>query len=53
MPSINKLQQLIEQAWKNGFDPLGRDQFGGTILNTTKWIGSTDVAALFFSLKIK
>jgi zinc finger-containing ubiquitin peptidase 1 len=53
MPSILKIQQLIEKAWENGFDPMGREQLGGKLKYTTKWIGSSDVAALFFSLRIK
>jgi hypothetical protein len=53
IPSIYKLQQLIERAWSLGFDKAGRDQLGGRLVNTTKWIGATDIAALFLSLKVR
>lgn len=53
MPSIGKIQKLIEQAWSNGFDLMGKEQLGGVLFNTTKWIGASDVAAMFSFLKIK
>lgn len=53
MPSIGKIQKLIEQAWSNGFDLMGKEQLGGSLFNTTKWIGASDVAAMFSFLRIK
>lgn len=53
MPSITKIQQLIENAWKNGFDLMGKAQLGGVLEKTAKWIGASDVAAMFLSLKIR
>ena len=53
MPSVYKLQKLIENAWELGFDAIGREQFGGNLVDTVKWIGASDIAALFSSLKIK
>ena len=53
MPSITKIQELIETAWNNGFDIEGKTQLGGKLKNTAKWIGATDVSALFSWLKIK
>jgi hypothetical protein len=53
MPSVTKIQQLIENAWQNGFDVLGKSQLGGSLKNTSKWIGATDVCAMFSYLKIK
>lgn len=53
MPSISKIQQLIEQAWANGFDLMGKTQLGGVLHNTAKWIGASDVAAMFTYLKIR
>ena len=46
MPSIPSLQAAIEAAWRDGFDQAGREQLGGRLLNTRKWIGSTEVWAL-------
>jgi hypothetical protein len=53
MPSVTKIQQLIETAWQNGFDLIGKSQLGGVLKNTSKWIGASDVAAMFSFLKIK
>jgi zinc finger-containing ubiquitin peptidase 1 len=53
MPSITKLQQLIENAWNNGFDLAGKQQLGGSIKNTAKWIGASDICAMFSCLRIK
>ena len=46
MPSIASLQAAIEAAWREGFDQAGRQQLGGRLLNTRKWIGATEVWAL-------
>lgn len=53
MPSISKLQSLIENAWKEGFDEQGRDQLGGKLVNTRKWIGATEIAAFLLSVGIR
>ena len=53
MPSIKKIQQLIERAWELGFDLMGKAQLGGNLVNTSKWIGASDVCAMFSSLRIK
>ena len=34
MPSISKLQRIIEAAWQAGFDRMGCEQLGGKLLNT-------------------
>ena len=34
MPSIPRLQELLEQAWRAGFDRAGCEQLGGKIVNT-------------------
>ncbi len=53
MPSITKIQSLIESAWSKGFDLEGRDQLGGSLSGSAKWIGATEVCAMFSSLRIK
>jgi hypothetical protein len=53
MPSITKIQELIESAWAKGFDVMGKAQLGGKLKYTSKWIGATDLAAMFFSLRIR
>lgn len=53
MPSISKLQQLIEWAWSQGFDEQGREQLGGKLHNTKKWIGATEVVTLLSALRFR
>ena len=53
IPSISKIQRLIEAAWQKGFDRAGCEQLGGKVINTTKWIGATEIVATLSSLKIK
>lgn len=53
MPSISKLQEMIEWAWEEGFDAQGREQLGGKLCGTRKWIGATEVTTLLSSMRIK
>lgn len=53
IPSIPKIQRLIESAWQKGFDLQGCEQLGGRVVDTTKWIGATEIVATLSSLKIK
>lgn len=53
IPSISKLQQLIETAWRQGFDPAGCEQLGGRLINTRKWIGATEVVTFLSSFRIR
>lgn len=53
IPSIKKLQHLIERAWQAGYDPQGCAQLGGRVINTRKWIGATEIVATLSSLRIK
>lgn len=52
IPSVTKLQALIEEAWKDGFDKAGCEQLGGKLHGTRKWIGTTEVVALLRWAKI-
>lgn len=53
MPSISKLQETIEKAWSLGFDERGRDQLGGRVCNTRKWIGATEIVSFLSSLRFQ
>ncbi|KAL6262101.1 hypothetical protein P5V15_007202 [Pogonomyrmex californicus] len=53
MPSISRLQKMIEWAWAQGFDIQGAEQLGGKLVNTRKWIGATEVFTLLSSLRIR
>ncbi|ORY26720.1 peptidase family C78-domain-containing protein [Naematelia encephala] len=48
-PGVRRVQGWIEEAWHQGFDTMGRDQLKGKILGTRKWIGTSDLYAMFTS----
>ena len=52
IPSILKLQDLIEQAWDMGYNSAGKVETGGIRL-TRKYIGTPEAQALFLSLSIR
>lgn len=47
MPSISRLQKMVEAAWARGFDVQGSEQLGCKLYNTRKWIGATEVGLKF------
>ncbi|CAF3397569.1 unnamed protein product [Rotaria socialis] len=53
IPSVSFLQKLIEKAWTAGFDSDGRQQFNNHLVNSTKWIGPTEIMACLGHLNIK
>ncbi|KAK9743656.1 Peptidase family C78 [Popillia japonica] len=53
VPSISRLQTLIEHAWCLGFDLQGSEQLGSRLVNTRKWIGATEVLTLLSFSRIK
>lgn len=53
MPSVYRLQQLIEYAWAAGFDEAGCRQLGGTLVGTRKWIGATEIFAVLSFLGVR
>ncbi|GAA6005422.1 hypothetical protein JCM10207_002976 [Rhodosporidiobolus poonsookiae] len=42
-PGIGEWQEGIEAAWRAGHDPPGRAHFGGKLVNSRRWIGTTEV----------
>lgn len=46
MPSISRLQKMVENAWQDGFDEQGKEQLGAKLYNTRKWIGATEIVTL-------
>ncbi|CAG4944319.1 unnamed protein product [Parnassius apollo] len=53
VPSIPRLQLLVERAWQLGFDTQGSEQLGCKLHNTRKWIGACEVVTVLSSLRIK
>ena len=53
IPTIVELQKKIEYAWIKGFDQVGGMQLEYTLIGTSKWIGATEVVAMFRSSRIR
>ena len=52
IPSILRLQDLIEHAWEMGYNSAGKIETGGIRL-TRKYIGTPEAQAFFMSLSIQ
>ena len=46
VPDVPSLQAELERLWAHGFDPQGREQMGGSVLGTRKWIGTSEACVL-------
>ncbi|XP_048348278.1 zinc finger-containing ubiquitin peptidase 1 isoform X2 [Sphaerodactylus townsendi] len=53
IPCISKIQSLIENSWKEGFDPQGASHFNGRLHGTKAWIGACEIYSLLTSLRLK
>ncbi|XP_075563237.1 zinc finger-containing ubiquitin peptidase 1 [Pelecanus crispus] len=53
IPSIPKIQSMIEDAWKEGFDPQGASHFNNRLYGSKAWIGACEIYSLLTSLRIK
>ena len=51
-PSIRGVQEWIQQAWEAGYDEEGKAYFGGKLVKTRKWIGTSDLYAAFTAHRI-
>ena len=47
IPSIHDIQYILTKAWQEGFDPDGAIHFQGNLINSSKWIGTTECAVFF------
>ncbi|KIR34083.1 hypothetical protein I352_03316 [Cryptococcus deuterogattii MMRL2647] len=46
-PGVRRVQGWIEEAWEEGYDPKGKQQLDGEVLGRRKWIGPSDLYAMF------
>ncbi|KAL1259696.1 hypothetical protein QQF64_010273 [Cirrhinus molitorella] len=53
VPSIPRVQALIEEAWGQGADPQGASHFNHRLRGTRAWIGATEIYAVLTSLSVK
>mmetsp|Transcript_36579 Transcript_36579/g.74523 ORF Transcript_36579/g.74523 Transcript_36579/m.74523 type:complete len:355 (+) Transcript_36579:62-1126(+) len=51
-PALRDIQELLEQTWREGFDPKGRDHYRGRIRGRSEWIGAVEVASVLWYLSI-
>ncbi|KMT16419.1 hypothetical protein BVRB_3g050470 [Beta vulgaris subsp. vulgaris] len=53
VPDIGSLQRWLEVAWQRGFDTVGSKYFEGKIYGSSKWIGTTECAAVLCSFGLR
>lgn len=53
VPSIPRVQGMIEEAWSQGTDPQGASHFNHRLQGTRAWIGATEIFAVLTSLSVK
>lgn len=53
VPSIPRVQALMEEAWTQGADPQGASHFNHRLQGTRAWIGATEIYAVLTSLSVK
>lgn len=53
VPSIPRVQAMIEEAWGQGADPQGASHFKHRLQGTRAWIGATEIYAVLTSLSVK
>lgn len=52
VPSVPEIAGRIEDAWRKGFDPEGRAEFDGKLIDKEVWIGATEVYILLRNLNL-
>ncbi|XP_072317205.1 zinc finger-containing ubiquitin peptidase 1 [Eucyclogobius newberryi] len=53
VPSVPRVQSLIEAAWSEGLDPHGASHFNRRLQGTRAWIGATEIYSLLTSLRVR
>ncbi|KAG5856919.1 hypothetical protein ANANG_G00013020 [Anguilla anguilla] len=53
VPSIPRVQALLEEAWKQGVDPQGASHFSRKLQGSSAWIGATEIYSLFTSFGVR
>lgn len=46
VPDVPALQSELDRLWACGYDPEGRQQLGGYVTGTQKWIGTSEACVL-------
>nr|BAM64846.1 hypothetical protein [Beta vulgaris] len=50
---IHEIERWLEVAWQRGFDTVGSKYFEGKIYGSSKWIGTTECAAVLCSFGLR
>lgn len=45
VPDLRTIQRAVTDAWSQGFDPEGAEDFGGSLIGKKRWIGTTEIAS--------
>uniref|UniRef100_A0A3B4DV75 Zinc finger-containing ubiquitin peptidase 1 n=1 Tax=Pygocentrus nattereri TaxID=42514 RepID=A0A3B4DV75_PYGNA len=53
LPSIPRVQALIEAAWAEGIDPQGASHFNKNLQGTRAWIGATEIYAVLTAHRVR
>ncbi|KAJ1820678.1 hypothetical protein LPJ56_001300 [Coemansia sp. RSA 2599] len=53
VPSVRRLQEMLETAWSEGYDEDGAQQLGHRVLGTRKWIGTTEIYCILAHLGVR
>ena len=53
IPTVPRLQELLDGAWRAGYDRQGAKELGHQVRETRKWIGATEAAVLFRSFGVR
>ncbi|KAJ1721458.1 hypothetical protein LPJ53_004018 [Coemansia erecta] len=53
VPTVRQLQEMLELAWRDGFDADGAEQLGHRVVGTKKWIGTTEIYCILAHLGVR
>ncbi|KAI9504759.1 hypothetical protein GGI25_002887 [Coemansia spiralis] len=53
VPSIRALQEMLELAWRDGYDRDGAEQLKHRVTGTRKWIGTTEIYCILAHLGVQ
>ncbi|KAJ2822370.1 hypothetical protein FBU31_004615 [Coemansia sp. 'formosensis'] len=53
VPQVRQLQEILELAWRDGYDPLGAEQLDHRAMGTRKWIGTTEIYCILAHLGVR
>ncbi|OQV20349.1 putative Zinc finger with UFM1-specific peptidase domain protein [Hypsibius exemplaris] len=53
VPNISAMQLLLQDAWSSGFSRFAAAELDGIVSDSSKWIGTAEIQALFSSLKLE